>query len=121
MSGNRITTRLARNRPRWRLLASTSAACAIVTGASSGIGVETARALASAGAEVTLAMGGIEAGRYDALGPVAKSEYFHTVAARNPAGRIGTVDDIAQAALFALSSTFLTGVTLPIDGGQPLT
>jgi NAD(P)-dependent dehydrogenase (short-subunit alcohol dehydrogenase family) len=36
---------------------------AIVTGAASGIGVETARALASAGADVTLAVRDIEAGR----------------------------------------------------------
>ncbi|WP_407572594.1 SDR family NAD(P)-dependent oxidoreductase [Deinococcus altitudinis] len=36
---------------------------AIVTGASSGIGVETARALASAGAEVTLAVRSLEAGQ----------------------------------------------------------
>src|SRR6201996_5911673 len=36
---------------------------AIVTGASSGIGVETARALASAGADVTLAVRNLEAGR----------------------------------------------------------
>ena len=35
---------------------------AVVTGASSGIGVETARALASAGADVTLAVRNIEAG-----------------------------------------------------------
>ena len=35
---------------------------AIVTGASSGIGVETARALASAGAEVTLAVRDTQAG-----------------------------------------------------------
>jgi NAD(P)-dependent dehydrogenase (short-subunit alcohol dehydrogenase family) len=35
----------------------------VVTGASSGIGVETARALASTGAEVTLAVRNIEAGR----------------------------------------------------------
>ena len=36
---------------------------AIVTGASSGIGVETARALASAGADVTLAVRNLETGR----------------------------------------------------------
>ena len=36
---------------------------AVVTGASSGIGVETARALASAGADVTLAVRNVEAGR----------------------------------------------------------
>src|SRR6201987_113490 len=35
----------------------------VVTGASSGIGVETARALASAGAEVTLAVRNVEAGK----------------------------------------------------------
>jgi NAD(P)-dependent dehydrogenase (short-subunit alcohol dehydrogenase family) len=30
-------------------------------------------------------------------------------------------DDIAQAVLFALTSTFLTGQTLHVDGGEPLT
>jgi NAD(P)-dependent dehydrogenase (short-subunit alcohol dehydrogenase family) len=39
---------------------------AIVTGAASGIGVETARALAGAGAEVTLAVRGVEAGEHAA-------------------------------------------------------
>ena len=44
---------------------------AVVTGASSGIGVETARALASAGAEVTLAVRNVEAGRKVADGIAA--------------------------------------------------
>jgi hypothetical protein len=35
--------------------------------------------------------------------------------------RIGTAKNIANAVLFALTSTFLTGQTLHIDGGEPLT
>jgi NAD(P)-dependent dehydrogenase (short-subunit alcohol dehydrogenase family) len=45
---------------------------AVVTGASSGIGVETARALASTGADVTLAVRNVEAGRKVADGIAAK-------------------------------------------------
>jgi NAD(P)-dependent dehydrogenase (short-subunit alcohol dehydrogenase family) len=52
---------------------------AVVTGASSGIGVETARALASTGAEVTLAVRNLEAGRKVADG----------IAANLPAGAAG--------------------------------
>ena len=44
----------------------------VVTGASSGIGVETARALASAGAEVTLAVRNVEAGKEVADGIAEK-------------------------------------------------
>jgi NAD(P)-dependent dehydrogenase (short-subunit alcohol dehydrogenase family) len=36
-------------------------------------------------------------------------------------GVAGTPQDIARAVLFALTSTFLTGQTLHIDGGEPLT
>jgi NAD(P)-dependent dehydrogenase (short-subunit alcohol dehydrogenase family) len=35
--------------------------------------------------------------------------------------RIGTPDDVARTVVFALTSTFLTGQTLHIDGGEPLT
>ena len=49
-----------------------------------------------------------------------KAGYFADISARNPARRIGTPDDIARAVLFALTSTFLTGQTLHIDGGEPL-
>jgi NAD(P)-dependent dehydrogenase (short-subunit alcohol dehydrogenase family) len=65
--------------------------------------------------------GVIDTGAWDAFGEQGKSDYFATTSARNPAGRIGDTDDIANGVLFAMTSTFLTGQTLHIDGGEPLT
>jgi NAD(P)-dependent dehydrogenase (short-subunit alcohol dehydrogenase family) len=64
--------------------------------------------------------GVIDTGAWDAMGDERKREYFRHIGAANPVGRIGTVEDIAQAALFAMTNTFMTGVTLKIDGGEPL-
>jgi NAD(P)-dependent dehydrogenase (short-subunit alcohol dehydrogenase family) len=65
--------------------------------------------------------GVIDTGAWDAFGEQGKAEYFAGISARNPARRIGTTQDIAQGVLFALTNTFLTGQTLHIDGGEPLT
>jgi NAD(P)-dependent dehydrogenase (short-subunit alcohol dehydrogenase family) len=65
--------------------------------------------------------GVIDTGAWDALGEQGKADYFADISARNPSRRIGTPDDVARAVLFALTSTFLTGQTLHIDGGEPLT
>jgi NAD(P)-dependent dehydrogenase (short-subunit alcohol dehydrogenase family) len=65
--------------------------------------------------------GVIDTGAWDALGEQGKADYFADISARNPARRIGTTDDIAQAVVFAMTNTFLTGQTLHIDGGEPLT
>ncbi len=65
--------------------------------------------------------GVVDSGAWDALGEQGKADYFATTSARNPAQRIGTVDDIADTAMFAMTSTFLTGQTLHIDGGEQLT
>ena len=65
--------------------------------------------------------GVIDTGAWDALGEQAKADYFADISARNPARRIGTPEDIAQGVLFAMTSSFLTGQTLHIDGGEPLT
>ena len=64
--------------------------------------------------------GVIDTGAWDSLGDDGKGDYFAHVSATNPAGRIGTVDDVAEAVLFALTNTFLTGTTLKVDGGEPL-
>jgi NAD(P)-dependent dehydrogenase (short-subunit alcohol dehydrogenase family) len=65
--------------------------------------------------------GVIDTGAWDAFGAQGKADYFADISSRNPAGRIGTIEDIAQGVLFALTNTFLTGQTLHIDGGEPLT
>ncbi|HEX3790609.1 MAG TPA: SDR family oxidoreductase [Pseudonocardiaceae bacterium] len=65
--------------------------------------------------------GVIDTGIWDSLGEQGKQEYFEHLSTHNPARRIGTVDDIAAAALFAMTNTFVTGMTLKVDGGEPLT
>ncbi|WP_239154504.1 SDR family oxidoreductase [Amycolatopsis sp. FDAARGOS 1241] len=64
--------------------------------------------------------GTIDTGAYDALGEDKKAALFARRAETNPARRIGAAEDVAQAVLFALTTTFLTGASLPVDGGEPL-
>jgi NAD(P)-dependent dehydrogenase (short-subunit alcohol dehydrogenase family) len=64
--------------------------------------------------------GTIDTGAYDALGEEKKAELFAARAATSPARRVGRPEEIAEAVVFALGSTFLTGVSLGVDGGEPL-
>jgi NAD(P)-dependent dehydrogenase (short-subunit alcohol dehydrogenase family) len=65
--------------------------------------------------------GVIDTGAWDTMGEDGKRAYFEHISGSNPAGRIGTPDDVADAVLFAMTNSFLTGVTLKVDGGEPLT
>jgi NAD(P)-dependent dehydrogenase (short-subunit alcohol dehydrogenase family) len=65
--------------------------------------------------------GVIDTGIWDSLGEEGKSAYFEHFRTHNPARRIGTVDDVSEAVLFAMRNEFLTGITLRVDGGEPLT
>jgi len=65
--------------------------------------------------------GVIDTGAWNDFGERGKADYFADVSARNPVRRIGAVEDIAQAVMLALTNPFLTGQTLHIDGGEPLT
>jgi NAD(P)-dependent dehydrogenase (short-subunit alcohol dehydrogenase family) len=65
--------------------------------------------------------GVIDTGAWDALGDDGKRDYFQRVADGNPVGRIGTPEDVADAVVFAMTNTFMTGMTLKVDGGEPLT
>ena len=64
--------------------------------------------------------GTVDTGAYDGLGEEKKAALFAARTEHNPARRIGTGEDIAGAVVFALTNTFMTGVSLGIDGGDPL-
>ncbi|MEU5637440.1 SDR family oxidoreductase [Streptomyces rishiriensis] len=57
---------------------------------------------------------------WDQLG-MDKQAAFAELAARLPARRVGTPDDIAQAFLSVMRNGFITGTVLHIDGGHRLT
>lgn len=69
----------------------------------------------------TISPGVIDTGAWDSLGEAGKRDHFEHVSRSNSARRIGTVEDVANAVLFAMTNTFLTAVTLKVDAGQPLT
>jgi NAD(P)-dependent dehydrogenase (short-subunit alcohol dehydrogenase family) len=93
-------------------VAATNAAVDAIT---AGLAVELAPIRVNA-----IAPGTIDTGAYDALGDERKAALFQARSAANPARRIGTAEDIAAVALMALTSGFLTGAAIPVDGGEHL-
>jgi NAD(P)-dependent dehydrogenase (short-subunit alcohol dehydrogenase family) len=93
-------------------VAATNAAVDAVT---AGLAVELAPIRVNA-----ISPGTIDTGAYDALGDERKAALFAARSAANPARRIGTAEDVAAAALTALTNAFLTGVSIPVDGGEHL-
>jgi NAD(P)-dependent dehydrogenase (short-subunit alcohol dehydrogenase family) len=67
-----------------------------------------------------IAPGTIDTGAYDALGDERKAALFETRSATSPARRIGTAQDVAAAALAVLTNGFVTGASIPVDGGEHL-
>ncbi len=54
---------------------------------------------------------------FDSMSPEAREGMFQAVAAKLPVGRVGLPVDIANAALFLMTTSFVTGITLDVDGG----
>ncbi|PRY82352.1 SDR family NAD(P)-dependent oxidoreductase [Alkalibacterium olivapovliticus] len=47
----------------------------------------------------------------------ALGEYYDHLVDKHPVGRLGVPDEIAHAVIFIAENEFLTGITLPVDGG----
>ncbi|GGG24554.1 short-chain dehydrogenase [Rhodococcoides trifolii] len=67
-----------------------------------------------------LSPGIVDSGAWDSMG-AGKDALFADTARTNPARRVGQPSDIASAAMSLLTNTFVTGVTLHVDGGGRLT
>lgn len=61
----------------------------------------------------------VDTGAWDGLG-ADKAAFLRGVAERNPARRVGTVEDLVDAVLFALGNPYVTGTVLHVDGGGRL-
>lgn len=58
---------------------------------------------------------------YEGLSEVDKKAIFDRTASMLPVGRVGTADDIANAAVFLVTTGYVTGIALDVDGGIRLT
>jgi len=67
-----------------------------------------------------IAPGTIDTGAYDGLGAEAKAALFAARTEKNPARRVGRAEDVARAVIFALTADFVTGLSIPVDGGEIL-
>lgn len=67
-----------------------------------------------------LCPGVIDTGAWDALGEKKKRAKFEHLEATIPGRRVGAAADVGAASLGLLTNTFVTGVTLFVDGGERL-
>ncbi|MFJ4234243.1 SDR family oxidoreductase [Cellulosimicrobium cellulans] len=59
----------------------------------------------------------VDSGTWDALGDEARKQLLADAAKSNLAGRAGTREDIADAALWLLGAGFVSGETIHVEGG----
>ncbi|MGZ4468966.1 MAG: SDR family oxidoreductase [Nocardioidaceae bacterium] len=64
-----------------------------------------------------VAPGLVDTPAYDAVPEEIRRGMYASYAAAVPAGRVGTAADVASAVLFLVTSPWVTGTVLDVDGG----
>lgn len=59
----------------------------------------------------------IETAYVERISPEVKDELFGAYAAKVPVGRVGQAEDCAKAAMYLMTTGFVTGAVLRVDGG----
>jgi len=65
-----------------------------------------------------LSPGMVRSEAYDSMAPEAREGMYTSTGASLPVGRVGHVEEAAEAALFMMANTYTTGVVLDVDGGH---
>jgi NAD(P)-dependent dehydrogenase (short-subunit alcohol dehydrogenase family) len=109
-----LTTGIAAHRPGpgWAVAASI---CGAVESLTRALAVELAPIRVNA-----VSPGVVRSPLWASMTEASREQLYRDTAAAIPAGRVGEVDDIAQAYLFCLTQPFATGSILTVDGGAVL-
>jgi NAD(P)-dependent dehydrogenase (short-subunit alcohol dehydrogenase family) len=109
-----LTTGVAAHRPGpgWAVAASI---CGAVESLTRALAVELAPIRVNA-----VSPGVVRSPLWASMTQASRDQLYRDTAASIPAGRVGEVDDIAQAYLFCLTESFATGSILTVDGGAVL-
>lgn len=65
-----------------------------------------------------LSPGMVRSDAYAAMEPDARERMYEATGASLPVGRVGTVEETAEAATFLMTNAYTTGVVLDVDGGH---
>ena len=109
-----LTTGIASHRPGpgWAVAASI---CGAVESLTRALAIELAPIRVNA-----VSPGVVRSPLWASMTPASREQFYRDTAASIPAGRVGEVDEIAQAYLFCLTQPFATGSILTVDGGAVL-
>jgi NAD(P)-dependent dehydrogenase (short-subunit alcohol dehydrogenase family) len=109
-----LTTGIAKDRPGagWAVAASI---CGAVEALTKALAVELAPVRVNA-----VSPGVVRSPLWSGMGEAEREQMYRDIGGHIPAGRVGEVEDIAEAYLYCMMQSFVTGTVLTVDGGSVL-